>query len=309
MRIIVVTNGRLHRDRLFGDLENLADLVLGHLHLDGEFSRIRLFARLLQQLTRDAVHLVDGLDHVHRNTDGAGLVSDRSGDGLTDPPGGIRRELVTTAVFKLVHGLHQADVAFLDEVQELQAAVGVFLCNRDDQAQVGLGHFFFGITGTTLTSGHLTVDLTQVGQRQNHSGLDVDQTLLKFLQCRQVAIKQGLLLGIFDRDLFGEQRQIDFIAPEDFDEPSRIQADFVDRNIANLSLDAADLVDLGAHGVGKLLDHLGREANAHQLVADRTLGLVIGSRTVAIGLECAAHFVEVLFHGREFLESRLLALL
>ncbi len=90
-------------------------------------------------------HLVDRLDHVHRNTDGARLVGDRAGNSLANPPGGVGRELVATAVFELVHRLHQADVAFLDQVEELQAAVGVLLGNRDHQAQVGLDHFLLGI--------------------------------------------------------------------------------------------------------------------------------------------------------------------
>ena len=46
--------------------------------------------------------------------------------GLADPPRRVGRELVAAAVFELVHRLHQADVAFLDQVEELQAAVGVF---------------------------------------------------------------------------------------------------------------------------------------------------------------------------------------
>jgi hypothetical protein len=111
----------------------------------GQDGRIGLEAELLQVLAADAVHLVDRLDHVHRDADGARLVGDRAGDGLADPPGGVGRELVAAAVFELVHRLHQADVAFLDQVEELQAAVGVLLGDRDHQAQVGLDHFLLGV--------------------------------------------------------------------------------------------------------------------------------------------------------------------
>ena len=55
---------------------------------------------------------------MHRDADGARLVGDRAGDGLADPPRGVGRELVAAAVFELVHRLHQADVAFLDQVEE-----------------------------------------------------------------------------------------------------------------------------------------------------------------------------------------------
>src|SRR5688572_65516 len=122
VRVVVVADRRLHGDRLLGDLQDLADLLLGHLHALGEGRRVGLLPGLLQDLAADAVHLVDGLDHVHRDADGARLVGDRARDGLADPPRGVGRELVAAAVFELVDRLHQADVAFLDQVEELQAA-------------------------------------------------------------------------------------------------------------------------------------------------------------------------------------------
>src|ERR1019366_2264742 len=73
-------------------------------------------------LPRDANQLVDDLDHVHREADGARLVGNGSGDGLANPPGGVGGKLVAAAVVELVHSLHQADVALLDQVQELQPA-------------------------------------------------------------------------------------------------------------------------------------------------------------------------------------------
>src|SRR5262249_3167777 len=47
-------------------------------------------------------------------------------------------ELVAALVLELLHGAHQADVPFLDEVEEAEAAVRVPLGDRDDQAKVGL---------------------------------------------------------------------------------------------------------------------------------------------------------------------------
>ena len=47
----------------------------------------------------------------------ARLVGDRAGDRLTDPPCRVGRELVAAAVFELVHGLHQPDVAFLYKIE------------------------------------------------------------------------------------------------------------------------------------------------------------------------------------------------
>ena len=166
MRILVVADRSLHGDGLLGDLQHLADLVLGHLHAHRQLLGRRLPAHLLQHLPRNAVELVDGLDHVYRDADGARLVGDRAGDGLADPPGCVGAELVAAAVFELVHRLHQADVAFLDEVQELQATVGVLLGDRDDQAQVGLDHFLLRAARLGLADRNVAVDFLDVVDRQ-----------------------------------------------------------------------------------------------------------------------------------------------
>src|SRR5262249_17063172 len=50
--------------------------------------------------------------------------------------------------------LHQADVPLLDQIQELQAAVAVFLGNVDHQAKVGFHHFLLGLTGLALALLH-----------------------------------------------------------------------------------------------------------------------------------------------------------
>ena len=70
---------------------------------------------------------------MHRNTDGARLIRDGAGDGLTDPPGCIGGELVAATIFELINRFHQTNVTFLNQIQELQATVGVFLGDRDNQ--------------------------------------------------------------------------------------------------------------------------------------------------------------------------------
>src|SRR3989454_774116 len=152
LRVLVIADGRLHRDRLLGDLAHLAHLVLGHLHAHGELLGGRLAAHLLQHLPRDAIELVDRLDHVHRNADGARLIGDRAGDGLTNPPRCIRRKFVAAAPLELVHRFHQADIAFLNQVEKLQSAIGIFLGDRNNQPQVGFNQFFFGLLGFRLAA-------------------------------------------------------------------------------------------------------------------------------------------------------------
>ena len=89
-----------------------------------------------------ADELVDGLDHVYGNTDRPRLIGNRPGDGLANPPGGVGAELVAALVLELVHRLHQADVALLNQVQELEPPVRVFLGDAHDEAQVRLGELF-----------------------------------------------------------------------------------------------------------------------------------------------------------------------
>ena len=87
---------------------------------------------------------------MNRDPYGPGLIGDRAGDGLTNPPRRVCRELVTAAVFKPVDSLHQADVAFLDEVEELQAAIRVLLGNRDDQPKIGFDQLPLGLFSLEL---------------------------------------------------------------------------------------------------------------------------------------------------------------
>ena len=100
----------------------------------------------MQQLAGDLLDLVDGLDHMHRDADGAGLVGDGAGDGLTDPPRGVGGELEALGVVELFHSLDQAQVALLDQIQELHAAAHIALGDGDDQTQVGLAQALFGFS-------------------------------------------------------------------------------------------------------------------------------------------------------------------
>ena len=117
----------------------------GQLHFVGDFLRRGFAAEFLDQLLLHAHQLVDDFDHVHRDADGARLVGDGAGDRLANPPGGVGRKLVAAAILEFLDRLHQAHVAFLDQVQERQAAVGVFLGDGNDEAQVGFDHFGLGL--------------------------------------------------------------------------------------------------------------------------------------------------------------------
>src|SRR5256886_731788 len=99
---------------------------------------------------------------MHGDADGARLVGDRARDRLPDPPSGIGRELVAAAVLELIDRLHQADIAFLDQVEELQPTVDVFLGDRDDEAQVRLDHLLLGLARLALALLHHVHDLAEL---------------------------------------------------------------------------------------------------------------------------------------------------
>src|SRR4051812_16771207 len=86
---------------------DLADLRHRDVHPLGDLFGGRFAAELLHERARRTNQLVDGLDHVDRDTDRPRLVGDCTGDRLADPPRRVGRELVAAAVLELVDRLHQ----------------------------------------------------------------------------------------------------------------------------------------------------------------------------------------------------------
>ena len=119
----------------------------------------------------DPVHV---LDHVHRDADRARLVGDRAGDRLADPPRGVRRELEALGVVELVDRPHQAEVALLDQVEQLHAPARVALGDADDEAQVGLGQLALGplaaLHGAHQAARLVVVEAALVDARRRRSG-------------------------------------------------------------------------------------------------------------------------------------------
>src|SRR5882724_846061 len=147
MSFLVFANGGLERDRLLSNFFGFAHRVDGNIHARGDFFGSGFAAEFLHELLAGANLFVDGLDHVHRNANGAGLIGDGASDGLTNPPSGVSGEFIAAAPFEFVGALHEADVAFLDEVEELQAAIAVFFGDGDDETKIGFGQFLFCLVG------------------------------------------------------------------------------------------------------------------------------------------------------------------
>ena len=132
----MIAHRLIERQRLARHLHDAARVFQRQAGGGGRLFHARLAAVLLHQVAGHGSHPGHGVDHVHRHADRAALVGDRPGDRLANPPGGVRRELVAAGVLELVDRPHQPGVAFLDQVQEAQAAVAIALGDRDDQPQV-----------------------------------------------------------------------------------------------------------------------------------------------------------------------------
>src|SRR4029450_11166641 len=67
----------------------------------------------------------------------AGLLVEGPADGLADPEGGVGGELEALAPVELVDGVLEAQVAFLDQVEQLHGGgEGVAACDAHHQAEI-----------------------------------------------------------------------------------------------------------------------------------------------------------------------------
>ena len=78
LRVFLFTDRRLEGNRLLADFLDFTHALGGQAHFLANFFRRRVATELLEQLALNAHELVDGFDHVHRNTNGACLVGDKA---------------------------------------------------------------------------------------------------------------------------------------------------------------------------------------------------------------------------------------
>lgn len=143
--VFAFADGAIEADGVLADFHDSADLGDGEAGLFGEFFEGGFDAGALGDVFLDIAQAGHGFDHVDGDADGSGVVGDGAGDGLSDPPCGIGAELVAAFVFVFIDRAHEAGVAFLDDIEEGQAAVAVFLGDGDDEAEVAAGEVAFGL--------------------------------------------------------------------------------------------------------------------------------------------------------------------
>src|SRR5579863_237248 len=222
-RISLLANRRFQRNRYAHNLAHFAYGRLRNIHLLGNFRRGGLVSQRLHQLPRSANQLVDHFDHVYRQANGARLVGQGPADGLANPPRRIGGKLIAAAVLELVDGLHQADVAFLNQVEELQPAVAILFSDGNDQSQVGFDQFML-----RLLRAHFTQDdgaLRAMQLREGHSSF--------FFQPRHLNAMLPLRSPILFLEIFAARGR-------------------------DLLFQSADLAVEGAHDLDRLIHPLGQ---------------------------------------------------
>src|SRR5918997_55451 len=139
LRGVVFPDGGLQGDRTSRDAPDAHDLLRVDLHYGGDLFVGGVTVELGAKPALHPVVLVDLLDHVDGNPDRSSLVGYGPGDGLTDPPRRVGRELEALAVVELLYGPHQPDVALLDQIEQRDSPSGILLRYRDDEPEVGFG--------------------------------------------------------------------------------------------------------------------------------------------------------------------------
>jgi hypothetical protein len=87
-------------------------------------------------------HFADSFDDVGGQTDRLGLVRQCGHDGLFDPPRSVSGKFGALVRVEAFDSLHQADVAFANQVQQGKTQVLVIARNLDHQPEVGGDHLF-----------------------------------------------------------------------------------------------------------------------------------------------------------------------
>src|SRR5690606_3772227 len=114
---VVVADGGVEADgSVEGQLAELADPNLAEPGLLGQLRDRRLFAGLGLDLAGRPTQALEVGRDVSREPDRAALVGEGPIDRVPDPPGRVGREPVPAATVEPIDGLHQAEVALLDEI-------------------------------------------------------------------------------------------------------------------------------------------------------------------------------------------------
>src|SRR5437764_3316272 len=140
LALVVRADRLVQRDRRLGGAQRLVDVLERQARRVGELLLSRLAAELDLEPARSAAQLLLALDDVHGHANRPRVVGDSTLDRLADPPGRVRRELVTAPPVELLDRAVETERSLLNQVQERHAQAAVALRDRDDQPEVRLDH-------------------------------------------------------------------------------------------------------------------------------------------------------------------------
>ncbi len=171
--------------------------------------------------------------------------------------------------------LHQADVALLNEVEELEAAVGVLFGDGDDEAEIGLDQLSLGLLGVHVALDHLALRALEFGDENARLSFDFFE----------IGLAVFLLAAVFLFELVAAAGLV-------------------------LLFEGADLALEGAHGVDGLVDlveqalalesrvfEFADDARDEHLFAGREPAVVAVFADLGLGGGCGA--CELLFELRD----------
>ena len=136
-RVAVADRG-LEADRVEDELEQLLHALGGDVELGGDLLERRIAVELLPEQPPCLRHLPNLVRHMDGKADRATLLCECARDGLLDPPRRIGRELEAHRVVELLDGADEAEVPFLDEVEEWDVGACVVPRDRHHEPQVRL---------------------------------------------------------------------------------------------------------------------------------------------------------------------------
>ena len=161
---LVVTQWRVQRGGPDGRRLQLDNLLGGNVQFSADFFGRRFAPQFLFQLRRRAADVEQLVRGVNRDADRLGLVGERAADGLLNPPGGVGGKLRALVGIEFFDRAHQADVAFVDQVEQGQPVVFVVTGNLHNQAKVRLDHVLSGL-GVAFVDAPGELDLLLRGQQ------------------------------------------------------------------------------------------------------------------------------------------------
>ena len=97
-----------------------------------------LAPQLLVEFARDTPYLVDQFHHMYGYMDDARMLGYRAADGLANPPGGISAKAEAASRVELLSGPNQAQIAFLNKIEQRDPLIIVAFRDAYHEAKVGL---------------------------------------------------------------------------------------------------------------------------------------------------------------------------